>query len=114
MFGGQSRSSFQSDGGLSRLRFDRQRDFGVRGQFFCQFFGLLLRAFKVFGGGFDGDGFDLFGGAFGLQRRGFGMFWNFGRQNVRPFIGRDLFNGGGRCSVSASVLRSCCRAGGTD
>ena len=172
---------------MSRLRFDRQRDFGVRGQFFRQFFGLLLRAFKVFGGGFggrvrdfgcfrlqrlnphcfrfrfnrfdfrfyglsfdgvlrgfDGDGFDLFGGdfslpfgfvlrcfpfddgigdglfrrlngdgrfllfrglngllfdlfggAFGLQRRGFGLFGNLGRQNVRRFIGRALFNWGG-------------------
>ena len=38
----------------------------------------------------------VFGGAFGLQRRGFGMFGNFGRQNVRPFIGRALFNGGGQ------------------
>ena len=45
--------------------------------------------------GFDGDGFDLFGGAFGLQRRGFGMFGNVGSQNVIHFIGRALFNGGG-------------------
>ena len=42
--------------------------------------------------GFDGDGFDLFGGAFGLQRRGFGIFGNVGSQNVRPFIGRALLN----------------------
>ena len=65
-------------------------------------FAFRLSAFKVFGGGivgrvrgFDGDGFDLFGGAFGLQRRGFGIFGNVGSQNVRPFIGRALFNGGG-------------------
>ena len=66
VFGGRSRSRFQSDGGLSRLRFDRQRDFGVRGQFFRQFFGLLLRAFKVFGGSFGGRVLDF--GRFRLQR----------------------------------------------
>ena len=60
------RADFQSDGGLSRLRFDRQRDFGVRGQFFRQFFDLLLRAFKVFGGGFGGRVRDF--GCFRLQR----------------------------------------------
>ena len=32
--------------------------------------------------------------SFGLPWRGFGMFGNFGRQNDRRFIGRDLFNGG--------------------
>lgn len=81
--GGHSRSRFQSDGVLSRLRFDHQRDFvfGV---------GIVGRV-----RGFDGDGFDLFGGAFGLQRRGFGIFGNVGSQNVRPFIGRALFNWGG-------------------
>ena len=57
MFCGQSQGRFQIDGGFIRLRFDCQRDFGGCGQFFCQFFDLLLRAFKVFGGGivgFDG------------------------------------------------------------
>ena len=83
MFCRHSRSRFQSDGVLSRLRFDHQRDFvfGV---------GIVGRV-----RGFDGDGFDLFGGAFGLQRRGFGIFGNVGSQNVRPFIGRALLNGGG-------------------
>ena len=33
--------------------------------------------------------------SFGLHRRGFGLFGKLGRQNVRRFIGRALFNGGG-------------------
>ena len=33
--------------------------------------------------------------SFGLQRRGFCLFGNLGRQNVRRFIGRALFNGCG-------------------
>ena len=36
----------------------------------------------------------VFGGAFGLQRRGFGLFGNLGRQNVSRFIGRALCNWG--------------------
>ena len=138
MFCWQSQSRFQSYGGLSRLRLDCQRDFGGCGQFFFQFFDLLLRAFKVFSGGFGGrvrdfgcfrlqrlnphsfrfrfnrfdfrfyglgfDGvlrglngllFDLFGGAFGLPWRGFGLFGDLGRQNVRLLFGRALFNGRG-------------------
>ena len=69
------------NGGSISLRFDCKRDFGGCGQFFRQFFDLLLRAFKVFWG------------CFCLQRRGFGLFGNLGRQNVRSFIGRALFNG---------------------
>ena len=37
-----------------------------------------LSAFKVFGGGF------------GLHRRGFGLFVNLGMQNARRFIGRAV------------------------
>ena len=43
----------------------------------------------------EGCSFDLLLRAFGLPWRGFGLFWNLGRQNVSRFIGRDLFNGGG-------------------
>ena len=32
--------------------------------------------------------------SFGLQRRGFGLFGNLGRQNVSRLFGRDLLNGG--------------------
>lgn len=47
--------------------------------------------------------------SFGLQRRGFGPFENL----VRRFIGRALFNGVGRCYVSAfafAVRRSSWRS----
>ena len=59
--------------------------------------------------GFDGDGFDLFWGAFGLPWRGFGPFENL----VCRFIGRALFNG--RSIVCFEVgkrlrLRFCGRA----
>lgn len=30
-----------------------------------------------------------------VRLRGFGLFGNLGRQNIRSFIGRALFNGGG-------------------
>ena len=51
--------------------------------------------------------------SFGLQRRGFGLFVNLVRQNVRSFIGRALFNGRGIVGFEVGkrfILRFCGRS----
>ena len=45
----------------------------------------------------------MFGRAFSLKRLVFGLFVNFGSQNVSPFIGRALCNDGGIVGFDVAV-----------